>query len=115
MSLMMYLIRQVFRKWVCVFQSLFRFVLIMRRGYTYVINQNRLGFLQKEARYKVMWFYHDDKTCCVLGDVQDFMKGKHQIPVVWLIFTNIRLIHMEVTFLEDVGFHLPLLTIMVGI
>jgi hypothetical protein len=46
MVLMMYPIGQVFRKWVCFFQSLFRFVLIMRRGYTYIINQNRLGFLQ---------------------------------------------------------------------
>jgi len=30
----------------------------------------------KEARYKAMWFCPDDKDRCVLGDVQDFVKGK---------------------------------------
>ncbi len=61
----------------------------------------------KEARYKVTWFCHDDKSCCVLGDVHDSMKGKHQVLEVWFVFIDIRLTHMEVAFLEDVGFHLP--------
>jgi hypothetical protein len=30
----------------------------------------------KEAMYKSMWFCLDDKNQCVLGDVQDSVKGK---------------------------------------
>jgi hypothetical protein len=30
----------------------------------------------KEAMYKAMWFCPNDKKRCVLGDVQDFVRGK---------------------------------------
>jgi hypothetical protein len=90
-----------------------------KKGFFHTLGHVFYGWFKlvknKKVRYKVMWFCHHDKTCCVLGDVQDSMKGKHQVPMVWLVFTNIRLIYMEVAFLEDVGFHLPLLIIMVGI
>ncbi len=32
--------------------------------------------INKEAMYKSMWFCLDDKNQCVLGDVQDSVKGK---------------------------------------
>ncbi len=43
-----------------------------------------------------MWFCLDDNSCCVLGDVCDYVKGKLQVPKVWPIFTGIRFIQMEV-------------------
>ncbi len=49
----------------------------------------------KEARYKAMWFCPDDKDRCVLGDVQDFVKGKLQVTNVWLVFTSTKLTHIE--------------------
>lgn len=58
----------------------------------------------KEARYKTTWFCPNDKNQCVLGDVGDFVKGKPKFLHVWLIFTRIKLISMEVTSLEEVGF-----------
>ncbi len=36
----------------------------------------------KKARYKAMWFCLDDKDQCVSGDVQDFVKGKLQVPTM---------------------------------
>jgi len=54
-----------------------------------------------------MWFCHDDKNWCVLGNVWDYVKGKPQVPYVWPIFTDIRFMCMEVAYLEKVGFHLP--------
>jgi hypothetical protein len=36
----------------------------------------------KKAMYKTMWFCPDDKDQCVSGDVQDFVKGKFQVPNV---------------------------------
>lgn len=39
----------------------------------------------------------------MLGDVQDSVKGKPQVPNVWPIFTNIIIMCME----EEVGFCLP--------
>jgi hypothetical protein len=61
----------------------------------------------KEARYKAMWFCVDDKSCCVLGDVCDFVKGKLQVLEVWPVFTDIKFIHMEVASLEEAKFCLP--------
>jgi hypothetical protein len=36
-----------------------------------------------------MGFFPNDKSCCVLGDVCDYVKGKLQVPKVWPIFTSI--------------------------
>jgi hypothetical protein len=36
----------------------------------------------KKVRYKTMWFWPNDKDQFVLGDVQDIVKGKLQVPNV---------------------------------
>jgi hypothetical protein len=36
----------------------------------------------KKVRYKAMWFWPNDKDQFVLGDVQDIVKGKLQVPNV---------------------------------
>jgi hypothetical protein len=62
-----------------------------------------------------MGFCPNDKSCCVLGDVCDYVKGKPQVPKVWPIFNGIRLIHMEVTSLGVIWLNVHLLMFMVGI
>jgi hypothetical protein len=61
----------------------------------------------KYVKYKTMWFCPNDMSCCVLGDVRDFVKGKPQVLEVWLVFTGTKLTQMEVAFLEEASFHLP--------
>jgi hypothetical protein len=61
----------------------------------------------KKARYKAMRFCPDNKDRCVLGDVQDSVKGKPQVTNVWLIFTCTKLTHIEMAYLKEVGFHFP--------
>jgi hypothetical protein len=54
-----------------------------------------------------MWFCHDDKDQCVLGDAQNFVKGKLQVPNLCLVFTSTRLTHVEVESFEEASFHFP--------
>jgi hypothetical protein len=61
----------------------------------------------KKVRYKIMWFCHDDKDWCLLGEVQDFVKGKPQVPNAWPIFTSTKFTSIEMASLEEVGFCLP--------
>ncbi len=61
----------------------------------------------KKARYKAMWFCLDDNSCCVLGDVRDYVKGKLQVPKVWPIFIGTKFIQMEVASLEEARFACP--------
>jgi hypothetical protein len=54
-----------------------------------------------------MWICNDDKDQCVLGDVQNFVKWKLQVPNLWLVFTSTRFTHMKVASFEEARFHFP--------
>ncbi len=43
----------------------------------------------------------------MLGDVQDSLKGKLQVPNVWLVFTDTIFMCIKVAYLEEAGFYLP--------
>jgi hypothetical protein len=47
------------------------------------------------------------RMMCIKGNVHDSMKGKLQVPHVWLVFISTRLTHMEVASFKEVWFRLP--------
>jgi hypothetical protein len=59
----------------------------------------------KEARYKAIWFYPNDKNQCVLGDVSDSIQSELQVPNVWPIFISTRFTCIKVASLEDIRFN----------